>query len=165
MSLSLYLIAPCGHLNLQPVHIYIAVVALMRFHMFIVPPPSTIIVALESPKPSLKHSTNDWLFSDVILLIVRLAGLANVVVSGEVTWGNKSATPLLAADLALPLGTFKSTFQNIPPLSGKLLLQVNVTFPPSGTTYPPGAGSASADRVTIYRRDRLSESSCVQNVL
>ena len=118
--------------------------------MFIVPSPSTINVALESPKPSLKHSTNDWLFSDATLLIVRLAGFANVVVSGDVTWGNKAATPLLAAEIALPPGTLKSIAQNTPPLSGKLLLQVNVILPPSGTTYPPGAGSASADRVTIY---------------
>ena len=133
--------------------------------MIIVPSPSTIIVALESPKPSLKHSTNDWLFSDVTLLIVRLAGLANVDVSGEVTWGNAPAAPLLTAEIAVPPGTFKSISQNTPPLSGKLLLQVNVIFPPSGTTYPPGAGSASADRVTVYRRDRLSKSQCVQNVL
>ena len=131
--------------------------------MFIVSSPSTINVALESPKPSLKHSTNDWLFSDATLLIVRLAGLANVDVSGEVTWGNKAATPLLVAEITLPPGTLKSTSQSTP-LSGKLLLQVNVTFPPCGTTYPPGAGSASADRVTIYRKDRLSESQCVQNV-
>ena len=134
--------------------------------MFIVPSPSTIIVALESPEPSLKHSTNDWLFSDVTLLIVRLAGLANVVVSGEVTWGNKGAAPLLAIWVTLPPRTLKSTSQSTPPsLSGMLLLQLNVTFPPSGTTYPPGAGLASADRVTIYRKDRLSESQCVQNVL
>ena len=153
------------YINLQHVHIYIAVIAIIRYCMFIVPSPSTIMVALESPKPSLKHSTNDWLFSDVILLIVRLAGLANVDVSCEVTWGNKAATPLLEAEIALPPGTLKSISQNTPPLSGKLLLQVNVTFPPSGTTYPPGAGSASADRVTICRKDRLSESQCVQNVL
>ena len=159
------MIAPCGYINLQHVHIYIAVISTIRICMSTVPSPSTIIVALESPKPSLKHSTNDWLLSNVTLLIVRLAGLANVVVSGEVTWGNKSATPLLAADLALPPGTFKSICQNNPPLSGKLLLQVNVTFPPSGTTYPPGAGSASADRVTVYRRDKLSRSQCVQNVV
>ena len=133
--------------------------------MFIVPSPSTINVALESPKPSLTHSTNDWLFSDVTLLIVRLAGLANVDVSGEVTWDNKAATPLLVEEIALPPGTLKSISQSSTPLSGKLLLQVNVILPPCGTTYPPGAGSASADRVTKYRTDRLSESQCVQNVL
>ena len=117
-----------------------APIAIVGFCVFIVPSPSTINVALESPKPSLKHSTNDWLFSDVTLLIVRLAGLANVVVSCEVTWGNKAATPLLAADLALSSGILKSIAQNTPPLSGKLLLQVNAILPPSGTTYPPGAG-------------------------
>ena len=89
--------------------------------MITVPSPSTIIVALESPEPSLKHSTNDWLFSHVTLLIVRLAGLANVVVSGEFTWGNKVATPLLAAELALPPGTLKSISQSTPPrLADKL---------------------------------------------
>ena len=46
----------------------------------------------KSPEPSLKHSTNDWLLSNVALLIVRRAGLANIVVSGEVTWCNKAAT-------------------------------------------------------------------------
>ena len=130
-------------------HVCIPVIAIFRFCMFIVPLPSTIIIALESPKRSLKHSTNDWLFSDVTLLIVRLAGLANVDVSGEVTWDNKAATPLLVEEIALPPGTLKSISQSTPPpLSGKLLLQVNVILPPCGTTYPPGAGSASADRVT-----------------
>ena len=118
-----------------------------------------------SPKPSLKHSTNDWLFPHVTLLIVRLAGLANVDVSGEVTWGNTPATPLLATELGLPPGTHKSISQSTPWLSDKLWLQVNVILPSFGTTYPPGAGSVSADRVTIYRTDRLSESQCVQNVL
>ena len=75
--------------------------------------------------------------------------LANVVVSGEVTWGSKAASPLLVISLTLPPGTLKSTFRSTPPpLPGKLLLQVNVILPPSGTTYPTGAGSASADRVT-----------------
>ena len=53
------------------------------------PLPSTIIVALLLPKPSLKHSTNELLFSDVILWIVKLAGLADGDVSGEVTWGSE----------------------------------------------------------------------------
>ena len=79
------------HLYMQQV--WIAATAIVGFCMFTVPSPSTIIVALESPKPSLKHSTNDWLLSDVTLLIVRLAGLANVDVSGEVTWGSKPASP------------------------------------------------------------------------
>ena len=49
------------------------------------------------------------MFSDVILLIVKLAGLANVDLSGEVTWDNKAATPLLAVTRALPPGTLKPT--------------------------------------------------------
>ena len=57
----------------------------------------------------------------MILLIVRLAGLANVDVSGEVTWGNKAAIPLLVAEVALPPGTLKSTPQTTTPrLSDKL---------------------------------------------
>ena len=101
---------------------------------------------------------------DVILLIVKLAGLADGDVSGVLTCGKVRASPTLAAKLAMSPSTFKSTSQSTP-VFGKLLLQVNVTFPPSGTTNPPGAGSASADRVTIYRKDSLSESQCVQNVL
>ena len=75
---------------------------------------------------------------------MKLAGLANGRVSGELTWG-KSVSPALAENIFLPPGTFKSTVQSSPP---ELLLQVNVTFPLSGTTYPPGIGSASADRLT-----------------
>ena len=39
------------------------------------------------------------------------------------------------------------TFQNS--ILPELLLQVNVIFPLSGTTYPPGMGRASADRLTV----------------
>ena len=75
---------------------------------------------------------------------MKLAGLANGSVSGELTWG-KSVSPALAENVFLPPGTFKSTVQSSPP---ELLLQVNVTFPLSGTTYPPGMVLASADRLT-----------------
>jgi len=138
------------------------------YHCFIwfmiVPSPSTIIVAFDIPKPSLEQPTKEQLFLDVILLIVKLAGLADGDVSGVLTCGKEWGSPTLAAKVAMSPWTFKSMSQSTP-LSGKLLLQVNVTFPLSGTTYPPGAGRASADRVTICRKDRPSESQCVQNVL
>ena len=36
-------------------------------HMVETHQPSTMSVALDIPEPSLEHSTNDWLFSDVTL--------------------------------------------------------------------------------------------------
>ena len=54
-----------------------------------------MIVALDIPELPLEHSTNDRLFSDVTLRIVMLAGLANINVSCDLTWGNLS--PVLAA--------------------------------------------------------------------
>ena len=74
---------------------------------------------------------------------MKLAGLANCV-SIELTWGK--LCPALSVNSLLQPGIFKSTVQSSPP---ELLLQVNVTFPLSGTTYPPGIGTASADRVTV----------------
>ena len=132
----------------------------IMFDMVIEPLPSTMIVALDNPELWLKHFTNDWLFSDVTLWIVMLAGLANSCVSSVLTWGNLS--PVLGASFWLRSGIPKSTVQSkIPPM---LLLQVNVTFPLSGTTYPPGIGSASADRVTVRAR-RHCPSLAVQNVM
>ena len=90
------------------------------------------------------------------------AGLADGDVSGVLTCGKERGSPTLAEKLVASPSTFKSTSQSTP-LSGKLLLQVNVILPPSGTTYPPGAGSASADRVTIYTEKTDCQS--VQNVL
>ena len=113
--------------------------------------PSTIIVAFDIPKFSLEQPTKEQLFLDVILLIVMLAGLADGDVSGVLTCGKARGSPTLAEKLAMSPSTFKSTSQSTP-LSDKLLLHVNVIFPPCGTTYPPGAGSASADRVTEIRR-------------
>ena len=54
---------------------------------------------------SIFYCTSDWLFFDVTLLIVGLARLADVVVSGEVNWDTTPATPVyvLAVKLALPL--------------------------------------------------------------
>ena len=63
------------------------------YHCFIwfmiVPSPSTIIVAFDIPKPSLEQPTKERLFLDVILLIVKLAGLADGDVSGVLTCGKE----------------------------------------------------------------------------
>ena len=75
-----------------------------------------------------------------------VAGLADGVLSGELTWGIERASPALAVDFAVPPGTFKSNVQVTPP---KLLLQVNVTLLPTGTTYPPGTDIASAVRLMV----------------
>ena len=86
-----------------------------------------------------------------------VAGLADGIVSGELTWGIERASPALAVNSAVPPGTFKSNVQVMPP---KLLLQVNVTLLPTGTTYPPGIGRASAVRLMVtayeYYRDTTS---------
>ena len=123
------------------------------------PSPSTITVALDLNKLSSEQLTNEQLFSDVILPIVMVAGLANGTVSGELTCTISS--PALGVTLAVPPWTLRSTVQNIPLIS-KLLLQVNVMFPPSGTTYPPGAGTASADRVTVEGKTALQNFYCTK---
>ena len=69
-------------------------------------------------------------------------------VSCELTWGKSS--PALGVSFSLPLGILKSTVENRAP--PELLLEVNVTFSLSGTTYPPGIGSASAYRVTVNEK-------------
>ena len=123
------------------------------------PLPSTMILAIEFSVPIIvsMHCTVDWLFSDITLWIVMVAGLADGIVSGELTWGIEPASPALAVYSAVPSGTFKSNVQDTPP---KLLLQVNVTLLPTGTTYPPGIGWASAVRLMVtaykYYRDMSS---------
>ena len=62
--------------------------------------PSTKIDALDVNKLSLEQLTNKWLFSDVILPIVMVAGLANGDVSGELTCSISS--PALTVNLAVP---------------------------------------------------------------
>ena len=80
--------------------------------------------------------------------MVKLAGLAVAsFVSGELTLGRSLLSPELVVNVALPPWKRKSTVQNR--ASPELLLQVNVTFPLSGTTYPPGIGKASAESVTV----------------
>ena len=91
---------------------------------------------------------------------MKLAGLANDDVSCDLTWGKSS--PALEVSFSLRPGILKSTVQNRGP--SELLLQVNVTFPLTGTTYPPGIGSASADRVTVRARQHCT-SHTLQNVM
>ena len=78
--------------------------------------------------------------------MVKLAGLAIGVVSGELTLGRLLLSPALADNIVVPHWMRRSTVQNRVLLM--LLLQVNVIFPLSGTTYPPGIGRASAESVT-----------------
>ena len=82
------------------------------------PSPSTTIVAFDIPKPALEQPTKEQLFLDVILLIVKLAGLADGDVSGVLTCGKKRGSPTLAEKLAI--STFKSMSQSSTPLSDKL---------------------------------------------
>ena len=63
--------------------------------------PSTKIVALDVNKMSSEQPTNERLFSDVILLIVMVAGLADVDVSGELTC-TTSSSPTLGESLSVP---------------------------------------------------------------
>ena len=77
--------------------------------------------------------------------MVKLAGLAvGSSASGELTLGRFS--PALVVNVAVPLWMRRSTVHNRAP--PEVLLQVNVTLPLSGTTYPPGIGKASAESVT-----------------
>ena len=79
--------------------------------------------------------------------MVKLAGLAvGLFVSGELTLQRSLLSPALVVNVAVPPWMRRSTVQNRAP--PELLLQVNVTFPLSGTTYPPGIGRASAESVT-----------------
>ena len=77
--------------------------------------------------------------------MVKLAGLA-VASSGELTLGRLLLSPALEVNVTVPPWMRRSTVQNRTPL--EVLLQVNVIFPLSGTTYPPGIGKASAESVT-----------------
>ena len=83
-----------------------------------------------------------------------LAGLACPSVSGELTWDKSN--PELAVSFSLTPGVLRSTVQSKTP--PELLLHLNVTFPLSGTTYPPGIGTASADRVTVKTSTDLLDS-------
>ena len=77
--------------------------------------------------------------------MVKRAGLAvGLPVSGELTLGRFS--PALTDNVSVPPWMRRSTVHSRTP--PEVLLQVNVTFPLSGTTYPPGIGKASAESVT-----------------
>ena len=107
---------------------------------------------------------NGWITTLNIITLTYVQSLADGSVSGELTWSIKWASPTLAVKLAMPIGTRKFTSQSTPTF-GKLLLQVNVIFPPTGTTYPPGAGTASADRVTVLKwNGRLSVNQTVCDI-
>ena len=82
--------------------IYIYIISI-KIHtiIFIVPSPSTIIVAFDIPKPSLEQFTKERLFLDVILLMVMLAGLADGDLSGVLTCGKEVGNPTLAVKLLL----------------------------------------------------------------
>ena len=108
--------------------------------------PSTTIIALETSSFELTHSTIKGLFSKEILWKVKLAGLADTVVSCELNPGSIFKLDVLMGTwMSLEVVNF-TLHSRTPP---ELLLQVNVTFPLSGTTNPPGIGSASAERVTV----------------
>ena len=79
---------------------------------------------------------------------MKLVGLGKEPVSDELTFSrsNTSASVLVKPEV-LP-NVFQSTFHTG---ATSLLLQVNVTLPFSGTTYPPSVfvGKASPDRASI----------------
>ena len=89
--------------------------------------------------------------------MVKLAGLAvGLSASGELTLGRSLLSPALEVNVSVPPWMRRSTVQNrMPP---EVLLQVNVTFPLSGTTYPPGIGKASAESVT--EEDNQANTQC-----
>ena len=96
------------------------------------------------------HCTGEGLFSEEILWKVKLAGLVVDDSSGKLNPGNRVKlvvpTSILVYCLrSSDLATLR--FQNR--ILPELLRQVNVIFPLSGTTYPPGMGRASAERLTV----------------
>ena len=82
---------------------------------------------------------------------VNLAGLVVDDSSGMLNPGNwfKPIVPTSILLHCLP-SSDSATLRFQSRILRELLKQMNVIFPPSGTTYPPGAGSASADRVTVH---------------
>ena len=91
------------------------------------------------------------MFSKEILWKVKLAGMAIDDSSGMLNPGIRSKPVVPTSILAYCLQASDSatlTLQNS--ILPELLTQVNVIFPLSGTTYPPGMGRASADRVTVH---------------
>ena len=80
----------------------------------------------------------------------KLAGLVVDDSSGMLNPGNRVKLVVPTSALRYCLGSSDRgtlTFQNS--ILSELLTQVSVIFPLSGTTYPPGMGRASADRLTV----------------
>ena len=100
------------------------------------------------------HCTGEGLFSEEILWKVKLAGLVVDDSSGKLNPGNWFKPVVPTSILLYCLRSSDSAtlrFQNR--ILPELLTQMNVIFPLSGTTYPPGMGRASADRVTVQLCD------------
>ena len=98
------------------------------------------------------HSTGEGLFSKEILWKVKLAGLASSDSSGELNPRN-SFKLTVSVLILMPFVTFTRQKRSLP----ELLLQMNVTSLPSGTTYPPGRAirEALAERMTVKGRGTL----------
>ena len=92
------------------------------------------------------HATNDPLLFSGMLQTVKFDGLAKLSCD-ELTEFSSVRSPTVSKSVVFPK-ILKSTFHRIILLGLALLLQVNVTFPLSGTMYPPGTGRASAVSVT-----------------
>ena len=97
------------------------------------------------------HTTIEGLLFKEILSKVKLAGLADNA-SCELNPDNLFKL-LEVISSRKSFSVVKLTPHSRVPV--ELLLQVNVILPLSGTTYPPGIGSASADRVTVKGKNTL----------
>ena len=85
---------------------------------------------------------------------MKLVGLGKEPLSDELTFSRSdTSASVLVKPKVLP-NVFKSTFHTG---TTSLLLQVNVTLPFSGTTYPPGVfvGTASPDRARVTEKGQI----------
>ena len=86
-----------------------------------------------------------------ILWKVKLAGLVVDDSSGMLNPGNRFKPVVPTSILVYCLGSSDSaTLRLQNRILPELLTQVNVIFPLSGTTYPPGMGRASAETLTVH---------------
>ena len=91
------------------------------------------------------------MLSEEILWKVQIAGLVVDDSSGTLNPENRLKPVVPTLILMYCLGSpdrATLTLQNS--ILPELLLQVNVIFPLSGTTYPPGMDRASAERLTVH---------------
>ena len=150
------IILSCKIYNINIWHIFIHPAGPDLYNILIEPSPSTMIIELDlSATIGSLHPTGEGLFTKEILWKVKLVGLAVGDSSGTLKPGNcTTLRPALISTLPLGLRSVGTvTFQNrLPP---ELLLQVNVTLPLSGTTYPPGIGTASAVRLTVIKGNNM----------